>query len=89
MRHLVRSEVGLVLVFAAGALVVYVGLALSISGRSHESRLAGWLVLLLGIWVMLAAPVVHDRLHAERGEATHALWGSGDRRKPRWWPGSP
>jgi hypothetical protein len=88
VRHLVRSEVGSVLVFAAGALVGYVGLALSISGRSHESRLAGGLVLLLGLWVMLAAPVVHDRIHAERAEATHALWGKGDRRKPDWWPGS-
>jgi hypothetical protein len=35
---------------------------------------------------MLACPVVHDRLHLERGEDRHAVWGRDDCRKPRWWP---
>jgi hypothetical protein len=83
MRHLVRTEIGLVAVFAAGVLVAYVGLAVSISGRD---KLAGVLVLVIGLWSTLSAPVVHDRLHREHGEDSHAVWGRQDRRKPPWWP---
>ncbi len=83
MRELVRTEIGLVVAFTAAVLVAYVGLAVFISGRN---RFAGGLVLLLGLWWMVSAPVVHDRLHRERGEESHALWGRGDRRKPPWWP---
>ena len=59
---------------AAGLLVAYVGLAVSISG---QDRLVGGLVLVLGLWLMVAAPVVHDRLHRERGEESHAAVGQG------------
>ncbi len=83
MRHLVQTEMGLILAVASGLLVAYVGLAVSISGRD---RIAGCLVLVLGLWWMLAAPVVHDRAHRERGEESHALWGRQDRRRPPWWP---
>ena len=85
MRHLVRTEIGLVVAFAAGLLVAYVGVAVSISG---QDRFAGVLVLVLGLSLMIYAPVVHDRIHRERGEASHALWGRRDRRKPPWWPAS-
>lgn len=81
MRLLVRTEVGLVVVIAASLLVAYVGLAVTVSG--HD-RLAGFLVLVLGAWAVVAAPVVHDRLHLERGEEAHALWGRGGRRRPPW-----
>lgn len=81
MRLLVRTEIGLVVAFAVGLLVAYVGLAMSISGRD---RLMGAGILVLGLWMMLAAPIVHDRVHRERGEASHAVWGRGDRRKPPW-----
>jgi high-affinity Fe2+/Pb2+ permease len=81
VRLLVRTEVGLVVAFAAGLLVAYVGLAVCISGRD---RLVGFGVLVLGLWVMVSAPVAHDRAHRERGEAGHALWGRDDRRKPPW-----
>ena len=83
MRELVRTEIGLVVAFTAAVLVAYVGLAVLISGRN---RFAGGLVLLLGLWWMMSAPVVHDRLHRERGEDSHAVWGRADRRKPPWWP---
>lgn len=83
MRHLVQTEIGLIVAFAAGSLVAYVGFAVSISG---QDRFAGCLVLVFGLWLMLSAPVVHDRVHRERGEESHALWGRRDRRKPRWWP---
>jgi hypothetical protein len=83
VRLLVRTEIGLFLAFAAGLLVAYVGLAVCISG---QHRFEGGLVLFLGLWLMLAAPIVHDRLHRERGEESHALWGRGGRRKPPWWP---
>ena len=83
MRLLVRTEMGLIAAFAAGLLVAYVGLAVCISG---EHRFVGFLVLLLGLWFTVYAPIVHDRLHRERGEASHALWGRDDRRKPPWWP---
>jgi membrane protein YdbS with pleckstrin-like domain len=83
VRHLVQSEVGLVIAFAAGLLVAYVGLAVSISG---QDRSAGLLVLVVGLWLMFSAPTVHDRVHRERGEDSHAVWGRGDRRKPPWWP---
>ena len=83
MRELVRTEIGLVVAFTAAVLVAYVGLAVFISGRD---QLAGGLVLLLGLWWMVSAPHVHDRLHRERGEDSHAVWGRGDRRKPPWWP---
>ena len=86
MRHLVRTEIGLVLVFAVGLLVAYVGLALSISGVTGRDRFVGVLVLILALWVMVSAPVFHDRVHRERGEESHALWGRHDRRKPPWWP---
>ena len=76
------TEVGLVVAFVAGVLVAYVGLAVSVSG---DDRFAGGLVLVLGGWTMVAAPVVHDRMHRERGEPGHAVWGRGDRRKPPWW----
>lgn len=82
MRRLVGTEVGLVVAFAVGLLVVYVGLAVFLSGRD---RSAGFLVLVLGLWLTLSAPVVHDRVHRERGEESHALWGRNDRRKPPWW----
>jgi hypothetical protein len=82
VRHLVRTEVGLIVVFAAGLLVSYTGLAVFVSGRD---RFMGGVVLVLGLWVTLAAPVVHDRLHRERGEESHALWGRADRWKPTWW----
>jgi hypothetical protein len=83
VRNLVRTEIGLVVAFAVGLVVVYVGFAVFMSG---EDRLAGGLVLVLGLWLMLYAPIVHDRLHREWGEESHALWGKQDRRKPRWWP---
>jgi high-affinity Fe2+/Pb2+ permease len=83
VRLLVRTEVGLVVAFAVGLLVAYMGLAVSISG---DDRFMGFLVLVLGLWLMLYAPVVHDRIHRERGEEAHAVWGRQDRRKPPWWP---
>lgn len=82
MRLLVRTEIGLVVALAAGLLVGYVGLAVAVSGRD---TFMGWVVLLLGLWLAAAAPVVHDRLHRERGEDAHAVWGRDDRRKPTWW----
>jgi hypothetical protein len=83
VRQVVSTEIGLVVAFAAALLVAYVGLAVTISG---ENRFAGVLVLGVGVWSMVAAPVVHDRLHRERGEPSHAVWGRDDRRKPPWWP---
>jgi hypothetical protein len=81
VRVLVRTEVGLVVVFAASLLVTYVGLAVTVSGRD---RLAGFLVLVLGAWAMVSAPVVHDRQHRERGEECRAVWGRGGPRRPPW-----
>jgi hypothetical protein len=83
MRQLVRTEIGLVVAIAVGLLVAYIGLAVWISGQDH---FAGALVLGFGLWFMLSAPIVHDRVHRDHGEASHALWGRGDRRKPPWWP---
>jgi hypothetical protein len=83
VRRVVSTEIGLVVLFGACLLVAYVGLAVFLSGRS---RFAGGLVLLFGVWSLLYLPVVHDRVHRERGEPSHALWGKGDRRKPPWWP---
>jgi high-affinity Fe2+/Pb2+ permease len=83
VRPLVTSEIGLIVGFAVGLLVVYIGLAVFISG---SDQFAGVLVLILGLWLMLYAPILHDRVHRERGEESHALWGRGDRRKPPWWP---
>jgi hypothetical protein len=83
VRYLVTTEIGLVVAFAVGLVVAYIGIAVFISGR-HE--FAGVLVLGLGFWLMLYAPILHDRVHRERGEESHALWGRGDRRKPPWWP---
>jgi high-affinity Fe2+/Pb2+ permease len=83
VRLLVRTEIGLVVAFAVGLLVAYMGLAVSISG---DDRFMGFLVLVLGLWLMLYAPVLHDRIHRERGEESHAVWGRQDRRKPPWWP---
>jgi membrane protein YdbS with pleckstrin-like domain len=83
VRQVVSTEIGLVVAFAVALLVSYVGLAVTISG---ENRFAGVLVLVLGVWSMVAAPVVHDRVHRERGEPSHAVWGRDDRRKPPWWP---
>jgi hypothetical protein len=48
-------------------------------------RFTGAVVLLAGLWAMGYAPVLHDRIHRERGEDSHAVWGRGDRRKPPWW----
>jgi high-affinity Fe2+/Pb2+ permease len=76
VRHLVRTGVGLVLTFAVGLLVAYIGLAVSISGRE---RFAGILALVVGLWLMVYAPVVHDRAHREAGEGGHAVWGKNDR----------
>jgi hypothetical protein len=83
VRYLVTTEIGLVVAFAVGLVVAYIGIAVFISGR-HE--FAGVLGLGLGFWLMLYAPILHDRVHRERGEESHALWGRGDRRKPPWWP---
>ena len=82
MRQLVSTEIGLLLALAAGLIVAYVGLAVFISGRD---RFAGGLVLVLALWWVVSAPIVHDRVHRDRGEESHAVWGRGDRRKPRWW----
>jgi hypothetical protein len=82
VRHLVRTEVGLVFTFATGMLVAYIGLAVSISGRD---RFAGIIVLVVGLWLMVSAPVVHDRAHRDAGQDGHAVWGKNDRWKPRWW----
>src|SRR5262249_28648282 len=79
--HLVRTEIGLLVTFLASMLVAYVGLALTVSG---QHRVVGVLVLCLGLWWMLSAPMTHDRLHLEAGEAGHALWGRNDRWKPGW-----
>jgi hypothetical protein len=83
VRQLVRTEIGLVVAFAVGSLVAYIGLAVFISGKD---RFVGGLVVVFGLWLMVSAPVVHDRLHRERGEDSHAVWGRGNRRKPPWWP---
>ena len=83
VRPLVRTEVGLVVVIAVSVLVSYVGLAVFVSG---EHRFAGFLVLVGGLWSLVGAPVVHDRLHREHGEDPHVIWGRGDRRKPPWCP---
>jgi hypothetical protein len=72
VRQLVRTEVGLVVGFAIAMLVAYIGLAIFVSGTN---RFAGALVLIAGLWSMVSAPVVHDRLHREHGEASHAVWG--------------
>jgi high-affinity Fe2+/Pb2+ permease len=83
VRYLVTTEIGFVVAFAVGLVIAYIGIAMFISGR-HQ--FAGVLVLGLGLWLMLYAPILHDRVHRERGEESHALWGRGDRRKPPWWP---
>jgi len=82
VRRLVTTEIGLVVAFGVGVLVAYIGLAVFVSG---ENQFAGALVLVLGGWLMIKAPIVHDRAHRERGEPSHAVWGKGDRRKPPWW----
>lgn len=82
MRHLVRTEIGLVATFVAAMLAAYIGLAVSVSGAD---RPVGWLVLVTALWAMIYAPVLHDREHRYRGEETHAVWGHHDRRKPHWW----
>jgi hypothetical protein len=79
----VGTEIGLVFVFGACLLLTYVGIAVFFAGRD---RFAGALVLIVGVWSLIYVPVVHDRVHRERGEPSHALWGRGDRRKPPWWP---
>jgi hypothetical protein len=84
VRRLLATEIGFVVAFGIGVLVAYVGLAVFVSG---ENRLAGALVLVLGLYLVVKAPVEHDRLHRERGEPGHAVWGKGDRRKPPWWRG--
>jgi hypothetical protein len=83
VRRLVGTEIGLVVVFGACLLVTYVGLAVFVSGRN---RFAGVLVLIAGVWSLGYLLVVHDRVHRERGEPRHAVWGRNDRRKPPWWP---
>jgi hypothetical protein len=83
VRQLVRTEIGLVVAIGVGLVVAYVGMAVCISG---QDRFAGAVVLVFGLWFMLYAPIVHDRIHREHGEASHAVWGRGDRRKPPWWP---
>jgi high-affinity Fe2+/Pb2+ permease len=83
VRSIVSTEIGLVVAFAVGLLVAYIGIAVFLSGKD---RFAGGLVLVVGVWLMGYAPVLHDRIHRERGEESHALWGRGDRRKPPWWP---
>ena len=83
MRQLVRTEVGLVVSFAVALLVAYIGLAVFVSGTD---RFAGFVGLVVGVWSRVSAPVVHDRLHREHGEPSHAVWGRNDRRKPPWWP---
>ena len=82
MRRLLATEIGLVVSFGVGLLVADIGLAVVVSG---ENRFAGALVLVIGLWLLVKAPVEHDRLHRERGEPGHAVWGKGDRRKPPWW----
>jgi hypothetical protein len=79
----VATEPGLLAAVLAGLLVGYIGLAVLVSG-AH--RVWGGVVLLLGLWCLLRAPVTHDRCHLTRGEPAHAVWGRGDRRKPSWWP---
>jgi small neutral amino acid transporter SnatA (MarC family) len=86
VRRLVRTEVGLVVVFAASLLVAYIGLAVCVTGKH---RVVGGLVLVLAVWSMVAAPVVHDRVHRESGEQSHVVWGRDGRRKPSWWPRRP
>jgi hypothetical protein len=73
----------MVLTILAGLLVAYVGLAVYVSG---SDAFVGGVVLVLGGWLAVAAPVVHDRAHRDNGEPSHALWGKDDRRKPPWWP---
>ena len=86
MRRLVRTEIGLVVVVAVSLLVAYIGLAVCVSG---QHRFVGVLVLVLALWSLVAAPIVHDRLHRERGEPSHVIWGRDERRKPSWWPRGP
>ena len=83
MRHLVRTEIGLLVTFAASVLVAYVGLAVFVSGEGRD-RFFGFVVLVVALWWMASAPITHDRLHRERGEQSHALWGRDDRWKPSW-----
>jgi hypothetical protein len=86
VRRLVRTEIGLVVVFAVSLLVAYIGLAVCVSG---QHRFVGGLVLALALWSMVAAPVVHDSVHRESGEQAHVIWGRDERRKPSWWPRGP
>ena len=82
MRRLVCTEIGLLAAFLAGALIAYVGLAVFVSG---EAGLVGGGILVLGVWLMLAAPAAHERAHRERGEAGHAPWlWWDDRGNPPW-----
>jgi hypothetical protein len=81
VRRLVTTEVGLVVAVLVGVLTAYVGLAVLVSG---DQRLVGGGVLVLGLWVVLAALSSHDRAHRERGEAGHLLWLWGARRNPPW-----
>jgi len=81
VRRLVGTEIGLLAAFMAGVLIAYVGLAVFVSG---EARMIGGGVLVLGLWLILAAPRAHDRVHRERGEAGHAPWLWETRRNPPW-----
>jgi hypothetical protein len=83
VRFLVRTEVGMVATIAVALLVTYIGFAIFMADKH---RVGGFLVLVAGIWAFFASPVLHDQLHRERGENSHAVWGRNERRKPPWWP---
>jgi hypothetical protein len=63
-------------------LVALAGLALSAAGDNP----LGVIFIAIGFVAMPTVCVVDDAGHRRRGEVSHALWGTGDRSKPRWMP---
>lgn len=55
-------------------------LALYLTGHSD----LGFAVSLVGILLIFRGATVHDRAHREAGESGHAMWGRGDKHRPRW-----
>jgi hypothetical protein len=67
-----------------GALVVaFVIILAGFTLASYDRGYLGWPLVILGIVGQFMAFQRHDLVHLKRGETPHAMWGVGDRSRPK------
>jgi hypothetical protein len=76
-----RTPVTAALMFG-GAGLAFFGLLMTLVWGAR-----GWAIVAVGFAIEVGGAWHHDWMHRRRGEQPHAMWGRGDRLRPKWMGG--